>query len=49
MKVAFYIGRGGGVADDNHDRHQRRNGGRMNGDSSAVKLRFNGGGVMATV
>jgi hypothetical protein len=39
----------GGVPGDNHGRHRRRNGGRVNGDSSAVKLRFSGGGVMAVV
>jgi hypothetical protein len=39
----------GGVPGDNHGRHRRRNGGHVNGDSSVVKLRFNGGGVMAAV
>jgi hypothetical protein len=46
VEVAFY--RGWGVPGDNHGRHRRRNGGRVNGDSSVVMLRFNGG-VMATI
>jgi hypothetical protein len=44
-----FIGARGGMPGDNHGRHRRRNGGRVNGDSSAVKLRFNRGGVMAAV
>jgi hypothetical protein len=48
VEVAFYRGQGG-MPGDNHGRHRRRNGGRVNGDSSAVKLRFNRGGVMAAV
>jgi hypothetical protein len=40
VEVAFYRGRG--VPGNNHGRHQKRNGGRVNGDSSVVKLRFIG-------